>query len=71
MDTLIQDSLTITDLDARNAIYAEINKMVVDQAPILQLFDVILTISMSNDVKGVYFEPAGNNWPGKYSWLDR
>ncbi|MBI1296497.1 hypothetical protein GC175_16200 [bacterium] len=71
VDTLIQESLTITDLDARNAIYAEINKMVVDQAPILQLFDVILTISMSDDVKGVYFEPAGNNWPGKYSWLDR
>jgi ABC-type transport system substrate-binding protein len=71
VDAKIQDSLTITDLDARNAIYAEINKTVVDQAPILQLFDVILTISMSNDVKGVYFEPAGNNWPGKYSWLDR
>ena len=71
VDAKIQESLTITDLDARNAIYAEINKMVVDQAPILQLFDVILTISMSNDVKGVYFEPAGNNWPGKYSWLDR
>jgi ABC-type transport system substrate-binding protein len=71
VDALINESLMSPTMEERNAIYETINKMVVDQAPILQLFDVIVTISMRNDVKGFYFEPAGNNWPGKYSWLDR
>jgi peptide/nickel transport system substrate-binding protein len=71
VDALIQQSLTIANLEERNAIYAQINKMVVDQAPILQLFDVIVSIAMRSDVKGVYFEPAGNNFPAKYAWLDR
>ena len=58
-------------MEGRNEVYAEIIKRVRDQAPILQLFDVVQTIGTRDYVKGIYFEPAGNNWPGKYAWLDK
>ena len=41
VDAKIAESEAMTTMEARNEIYAEINKMVFDQAPILQLFDLI------------------------------
>jgi ABC-type transport system substrate-binding protein len=71
VDALIEESEATTTMEARNEIYAQINKMVFDQAPILQLFDVLQTVAIHSNVEGVYFEPAGNNWPGKYAWLEQ
>ena len=45
--------------------------MVFGQAPIIMLFDVIETAAMRDDVQGVYFEPAGVNWPAKYAWIQQ
>lgn len=70
VDALIAESMAAPNLDARNAIYEEIIQKVRDQAPILQMFDVLQLVATSSKVHGVYFEPAGNNWPAKYSWLE-
>ncbi len=71
VDALIEQASTLPTMDERNAVYAEINEMVVDQAPILQMFDVVQTMATSADLEGIYFEPAGNNWPAKYGWLSQ
>jgi peptide/nickel transport system substrate-binding protein len=71
VDALIEESETAPTMEARNEIYAQINTMVFEQAPILQLFDVLQTVAIHSNVEGIYFEPAGNNWPGKYAWLDQ
>lgn len=70
VDALIEESMAAPNLEARNAIYADIIQQVHDQAPILQLFDVLQLIAFNSKVQGVYFEPAGNNWPAKYAWLE-
>ena len=70
VDALIEESMAAPNLEARNAIYADVIQRVFEQAPILQLFDIVQIVATSNKVKGVYFEPAGNNWPGKYAWLE-
>lgn len=69
VDALIEESMAAPNLADRNAIYADIIQRVRDQAPILQMFDVVQLIGMSSKVEGIYFEPAGNNWPGKYAWI--
>lgn len=69
IDALIAESKAAPNLEARNAIYEEIIQKVRDQAPILQMFDVIQLVATSSNVQGVYFEPAGNNWPAKYAWI--
>ena len=70
VDRLIEESSAIPTLEGRNAIYADIVKRVFDQAPILMLFDAVETVAMRSEVEGVYFEPAGVNWPAKYAWLN-
>lgn len=71
VDALIEESSAIPTLEGRNEIYAEVVQMVYDQAPIIMLFDVIETAAMRDDVQGVYFEPAGVNWPAKYAWIQQ
>jgi ABC-type transport system substrate-binding protein len=71
VDRLIEESSAIPSLADRNEIYAEVVQRVYEQAPILMLFDVIETAAMRANVQGVYFEPAGVNWPAKYAWLEQ
>lgn len=68
IDKLIDESNVAKTKAERDKIYAEVIKLVVAEAPILQLFDSVETVAMSNKVKGVYFEPAFSNWPAKYGW---
>lgn len=68
VDRLIEKSLTVATKAERDEIYAQVNRLVFEQAPILQLFDTVQKVAMRSNVKGVYFEPAGSNWPAKYAW---
>jgi ABC-type transport system substrate-binding protein len=70
VDRLIEEAAAIPTLAERNAIYSDVVKRVYDQAPILMLFDAVETVAMRSEVEGVYFEPAGVNWPAKYAWLN-
>ena len=71
VDALIEESSAIPTLEGRNEIYADVVQRVYEQAPIIMLFDVIETAAMRNTVQGVYFEPAGVNWPAKYAWIQQ
>jgi peptide/nickel transport system substrate-binding protein len=71
VDQLIEESSAIPTLEGRNEIYAEVVQRVYEQAPIIMLFDVLETAAMRNNVQGVYFEPAGVNWPAKYAWIQQ
>lgn len=70
VDALIAESEKATTMDARNEIYAQIIPLVFEKAPILQLFDMIATVVVSERVQGVYFDPASINWPAKYAWIE-
>jgi glutathione transport system substrate-binding protein len=72
VDELIDRSLQATTSPGRNKIYyQQIIKQVVQDAPIIMLFDVLQHIAMKQNVHGVYLEPASNNWPAKYAWKSR
>lgn len=72
VDQLIEQSLRATTSPGRNRIYySQIIKQVVQDAPIIMLFDVLQHIALRENVHGVYLEPAGNNWPAKYAWKSR
>jgi len=71
VEKLVQDSLQAPNRAERDKIYAEIIKIVTDDAPILMLFDSITYLAINEKVNGVYIEPAGSNWPAKYAWKAR
>ncbi len=65
LSDLSRQEATIED---RNVIYEDIIATVFADAPILQLFDSVAFLATNAQVKGLYFEPAFSNWPGKYAW---
>ena len=60
LDALIDEAveLTVTDREAAEADYIEIQKIVADQAYYLNLYDQVHTYVVSNDVEGVAENPA-------------
>lgn len=70
VDEMIVESEQAPTLAARNEIYADIIRRVHELAPIIQLFDLIQNVPMRDNLKGVYLEPAGINWPAKYAWFE-
>jgi ABC-type transport system substrate-binding protein len=70
VEAKINASLEAPTMEDRNAIYADILRIVHDDIPIIQLFDQTAFMATRSDVKGVYFDPALINFPFKYAWLD-
>lgn len=68
VDELSDLSRQEATIEGRNEIYTDIISTVFADAPILQLFDSVEFLATNADVKGLYFEPAFSNWPGKYAW---
>ena len=68
VDKLTEQARSVPTLEERNKIYAQVQKIVVEDASWLILFDVKQISVMKDDVQGVYLEPAGNNFPAKYAW---
>ena len=57
--------------EMRNKIYAQVIKMVLDDAPTILLVDGLSTIAVRNYVKGIYLDSAHTVFPVKYAWLDQ
>lgn len=60
LDTLIDEAieLTVTDRDAAEAKYVEAQKIVADNAYLLNLYDQLHTFVVSNTIEGVSENPA-------------
>jgi ABC-type transport system substrate-binding protein len=71
VDRLSDLTRTMNSVEERNAVYADILRIVFEDAPILQLFDAVEFLAASNAVEGLYFEPTFSNWPVKYGWKTR
>lgn len=72
VERLIEDSLRARNLAGRNSIYySQIIKQVVQDAPGILLFDIVMQAPMKDTVQGVYLDPAYNMWPVKYAWKER
>lgn len=72
VERLIEDSLRARNLAGRNSIYySQIVKQVVQDAPGILLFDIVMQAPMKDTVQGVYFDPAYNIWPVKNAWKER
>jgi ABC-type transport system substrate-binding protein len=68
VDKLVEDARSSVTLADRNKLYEQAAKIVVEDAGFVLLFDVQQVSIMKEDVQGVYLEPCGNNFPGKYAW---
>jgi ABC-type transport system substrate-binding protein len=70
VDAMIAEADTVPTLEERNAIYADILKIVFDEAPTIILFDGMATVASGSNVMGLYVDPAQTVWPVKYVWLE-
>jgi ABC-type transport system substrate-binding protein len=70
VDAMIAEADTVPTLEERNAIYADILKMVFAEAPTIVLFDGMATVASGSNVMGLYVDPAQTVWPVKYVWLE-
>lgn len=71
VDKLIDEANLAPNREERDKIYAEVIKMVRDDAPTIMLVDGLSTIAVRNYVKGIYLDPAQTIFPVKYAWLDQ
>jgi len=71
VDKLIDEGDLAPNREMRNKIYAQVIKMVRDDAPTIMLVDGLSTIAVRNYVKGIYLDSAQTIFPVKYAWLDQ
>jgi peptide/nickel transport system substrate-binding protein len=72
VEALIADSLKTRNLAGRNSVYySQIIKQVVQDAPGILLFDIVMVAPMKENVQGVYLDPAYNLWSVKYAWKEK
>jgi ABC-type transport system substrate-binding protein len=72
VERLIEDSFKARNLAGRNSIYySQIVKQVVQDAPGILLFDIVMQAAMKENVQGAYLDPAYNMWPAKYVWKQK
>ena len=71
VDALIDEANAAATQAERDAIYAEVIKMMREDAPTILLVDGAASVAVSSDVEGIYLDPAQTIWPVKYVWLDR
>ena len=60
LDAMIDEAveMTVTDRDAAEAKYIEAQKIVADQAYLLNIYDEVRSYAISNTIEGVYENPA-------------
>jgi peptide/nickel transport system substrate-binding protein len=71
VDKLILDGIATTDLEARKKIYLEIQQILLDDAPWVNLYIANQFEAMKTYVKGYVHNPAGWNLHFKDVWLDK
>jgi ABC-type transport system substrate-binding protein len=71
VDRLIDQANMAPSREERDEIYAEVIKLVRDDAPTILLLDGLSTVAVRNTVKGIYLDPAQTIWPVKYVWLEQ
>jgi peptide/nickel transport system substrate-binding protein len=71
VDKLILDGIATTDLEARKKIYQEIQTILLDDAPWVNLYIANQFEAMKTYVKGYVHNPAGWNLSFKDVWLDK
>ncbi|UCF95961.1 MAG: ABC transporter substrate-binding protein [Spirochaetaceae bacterium] len=69
VDELIKSGNRAGSLEARNKFYAEAQNIVWNEAASVFLFDGILTLGTSRNVRGVFSDGAHNVWNIKYGWF--
>ena len=71
VDELIVEGIATTDEEARQQIYAEIQQILLDDLPWVNLFIANQFEAMKDDVKGYTHIPTGSNIALRETWLDR
>jgi len=69
VDALIKAGDRAGSLEERNKFYAEAQDIVWNEAASVFLFDGILTLGTTNNVRGVFSDGAHNVWNIKYGWF--
>ncbi|MBV9170107.1 MAG: hypothetical protein JOZ81_08500 [Chloroflexi bacterium] len=68
VDKLIEQSNSAPDTATRDKQYAQIIKMVFDDAPLIQLVDLNQRIAMKDNIQGIYLDGPPNNFPAQFAW---
>jgi ABC-type transport system substrate-binding protein len=68
VDKLIDQSNTAPDTATRDKLYAQILKMVFDDAPLIQLVDMNQRLAMKDNIQGIYLDGPPNNFPAQFAW---
>jgi peptide/nickel transport system substrate-binding protein len=71
VDKLILDGIATTDLESRKKIYLELQRILLDEVPWVNLYIANQFEAMKSYVKGYTHNPAGWNLAFKDVWLDK
>jgi ABC-type transport system substrate-binding protein len=69
VDALITAGNVAGTIEERNDKYAEAQELIWEDAVVVWLFDGILTVATTPDLKGVFSDGAHNVWQVKYAWF--
>lgn len=71
VDELVAQGIAVTDLAQRTEIYQEIQRILLEDLPWINLFIANQYEAMKTDVKGYVHIPTGSNLSLRETWLDR
>jgi glutathione transport system substrate-binding protein len=71
VDQLIEKANNTLKRDEQYKIYAQVLKMVHQDAIIIQLVDLTQQVAYRDSVHGIYLAGPTNNYPAQYAWKDK
>ena len=71
IDQLIEKANNTSKREEQHKLYAQILKRTHEEAPIIQLVDLMQGVAFRDNVRGIYLNGPANNYPAQFAWKEK